>query len=148
MKKLIILRGLPGTGKSSYIAQKYYKTATPAPLAHEDDTCIVISADHFYSNLFTGEYTYVAGKIGQAHAEALTLGIQAMAFGVETIIKDDTNCSKWEYAAISAAARGFGYEIEEVDLYDGGLSDLTLAHRNTHGVPLDTIKYMRSIYER
>ena len=35
-----------------------------------------------------------------------------------------------------------------IDLYDGGLSNIELAQRNVHGVPLDTIHRMRAGYER
>ena len=64
------------------------------------------------------------------------------------IVGDNTNTCHWEYALYTTLARAFGYELEIVDLYDGGCTDEELAARNTHGVPLETISRIRANYER
>lgn len=67
---------------------------------------------------------------------------------IELIFIDNTNIKKSDYMNYLNYAEIYNYEVEIIDLFDGGLSDEELFKRNTHNVPLETIKSMRAKYQR
>lgn len=145
--KLVVLRGLPGCGKSTYI-REHFPGATPAPLAPEGWSPVIISGDHFFTHRPTGEYRFDHTKFGEAHAMAICYAVRAMRAKVPVIIADNTNVRRWEWSVLATVAESFGYEVEEVDLFDGGKTDDELATRNLHAVPLEVIQGMRSKWEK
>lgn len=132
MKKVYIMRGLPGAGKSTWI-----KNNTPG--------AVVCSADHFFEK--SGTYQFDPTNLGKAHAECFAKFQKALERGAETIVVDNTNTTKWEFEKYQNLANLHGYDVELVKIFDGGLSDEDLANRNTHGVPLENIRRMRSRWQ-
>lgn len=134
MKTLIILRGLPSSGKTTY-TRKHLEGVR------------VCSADHYFE-LATGSYVFDPKQIGSAHAWCRGKMTAFMELGIEEICLDNTNTQKWEYAwAIDLAAK-HGYAVKIVSLFDGGLTDAELAARNAHGVPEESIRRMRARWEK
>ena len=135
MKTLVIIRGLPGCGKSTY-ADNYF--------GKEENSVAFLSTDDFWGTA----YDFDPHRLGEAHAWNQVRAIQAMHSGAERIVIDNTNSQKWEYGVYVAAGVAMGYVISIVDLFDGGCSDEELAERCTHSVPADVIRAMRKRYER
>tara|TARA_R100000664_G_C2743405_1_gene131599 strand:+ start:755 stop:1219 length:465 start_codon:yes stop_codon:yes gene_type:complete len=140
MKKLIIMRGLPGSGKTHYLNEKYGWQVW-------DFGAAVCSADDFFYNE-DGEYNFVRWKIGQAHEACKTKAFNAMRLGFPKVCISNTNVCRWEYELYVRMGRHFGYEVEIVNLFDAGLTDEELAERNVHGVPVEAIAAMRARYEQ
>ena len=130
---LTILRGLPGSGKSTKISQ-----AKRRPL--------VLSADHWFYR--DGVYQFNPSEIGKAHSECQRQCILAMAAKEPWIAIDNTNTQLWEMDVYLTLAFVNGYQTEIIDLYDGNCTDDELAKRNLHNVPVTKIAQMRSRYER
>lgn len=127
-KKLaIILRGLPGSGKSTFARE----------IADDRDDCVVFNADSYH--MVDGEYRYSTEKAGWAHSQCLkAFTIQAIA-GLGTLIVDNTNTSSLQMAPYVRVAEAFGYEIWILEME---CSILDSIRRNIHGVPEKTIRKM------
>lgn len=144
-KTLTILCGLPGSGKSTR-ARLMFPGLTPAGIAPPGWSPVVVSADHYFTRL-TGEYVFDVKRLGEAHSNAQCHLVRAMKAGVEQIVVDNTHSQLWEYQLADALAVAFSYEVEVIDLFDGGCTDEELAVLNTHGVPMEVIQGMRSRWQ-
>jgi tRNA uridine 5-carbamoylmethylation protein Kti12 len=133
--KMIILRGLPGSGKTYWIKEN---------MAKED--YVVCSADHHF--MVDGQYQFNPRGLGEAHAKSQAKAICSMAIRFPYVIVDNTNTQKWEWLVYETAAKALDYSVEIIDLFDGRCTDRELFERNTHGVPLASISAMRQRYER
>ncbi len=120
-KKLVILRGLPGSGKSRFIAANFPEA-------------VVASADHFF--MVEGEYRFNPALIGEAHGACCRTVIGAAQAGNPLIVVDNTALSVAEIAPYILLAQAYGYDAEIVTLR---CDPVTAANRNTHGVPADII---------
>ena len=134
----MILRGLPGSGKSHYIEQNYNPNVTPG--------VVICSADHFF--MVDGKYKFQPHLIGQAHEECKRKVLRLMLDGCPTIIIDNTNTQKWEYALYVDMATAFGYKPRIVEV--GGRDEANVilyTKRNVHGVPRHAIEAMARRWE-
>jgi predicted kinase len=138
MKTLIIMRGLPGSGKSSVV--KLLTTGHPAE-------GVICSADHYFEK--DGEYRFDPKLLGKAHAASLKLAQDAMGAGVPLVIVDNTNTQRWEFEKYVEAAKEYGYVIHELTIgrptHPSEVEKCSA--RNTHGVPKDAIKRMAERFE-
>lgn len=132
MKKVIINRGLPGSGKSTRTRTKY-------------PDAVVASADHWFER--SGTYVFNPRDLPLAHASCKRVWREAMAAGAPVIVVDNTHVQKWTYADVLKEAAAHGYEVEFEVTFDGGLSDAELAARNAHGVPESAIASMRAKWQ-
>lgn len=135
MMMMVIMRGLPGSGKSHCAATL---------LRRHRDAVVVSADDYFVGN--DGVYRFVGAQIAQAH-ERCRRNARAAAEAGRTVIVDNTNSREWEYIDYINIAREFGMKIHIMDLGDGGMSDEELAARNSHGVPVAAIARMRARWE-
>ena len=135
-KTVTIMRGLPGSGKSTYVRDNF-------------PDAVVASADDFFMDE-NGEYVFVPWKIGEAHQSCWTVFINAVFNKERNIVVDNTNMCGWEYSNYVLLARKMGYAIQ-IHTMKAGLTDdtklTTLAKRNSHGVDLKTIKSMKERFE-
>lgn len=138
--KLTIMRGLPGSGKSSWVRAK-------CPEA------VVCSADHFFEG---GKgYQFDTSLLGMAHADCLRKALDAFHRKEEQVVIDNTNSRRWEFLNYARIAKLVGYEVVVAELVveAGWLHrsqrsrDHRLAERNIHGVPLVVIEGMRRRWE-
>ena len=145
MRKLVILRGCSGSGKTTKAKELIDDFYIDCLMT---DRACICSADNFFIDTTTGEYNFDAKKLGQAHAWCKGNVFAAMSMGAELVILDNTNTQKWEYKDYLDYAKKFGYEVEEcvVELDDDSL--LKYAERNQHGVPLEAIERMAKRFEK
>ncbi len=129
-----ILRGLPGSGKS-----------TIAKILASIADVIVCSADNLFVNRATGVYQFDKTKLPQAHAECYKKFYGCILEGYNVVI-DNTNTSEWEYKKYKDFAEKMGYQVHVINVQTN-LSDKELADRNVHKVPLETITLMRERYD-
>ena len=130
MKKLVILRGLSGSGKSTH-ATKHYQNA------------VLCSADHFFQQK-DGSYNFNPRQLGIAHNTCKDKARKAMAHGEEIVVIDNTNSKIKEMKPYLKMAEEFGYETEVIRL----ICSKNVAHdRNKHNVPKETIERMLSRFQ-
>jgi len=130
MKKVIIMRGVPGSGKST-------KAKTYGG--------IICSADDFFMQ--DGVYKFNRKLIYAAHAHCIYNFEKALFNKEPLVIVDNTHTRKWEYERYIKCAERYGYEVVIDSLKDAGLSCEELAKRNVHGVPIENIKRMLARWE-
>lgn len=144
-KLAIIMRGLPGSGKSFWIAQ--YIASLPSEVGSRLSRQGIFSTDHYFYQ--DKEYRFDAKKLPEYHQRNLTAFIQALALAEPIVICDNTNLCHWEYMAYEAAAKALGYQLRWVLL--GEPQDIThqrqCAGRNQHGLSLAQIQRMARSFE-
>lgn len=124
MKVLYLIRGVSGSGKTSFA---------------ETLGCHVYSADDYF--MVDGEYKFDPTQLGKAHAHCQDCVESAMAFGDEKIAVANTFTREWEMAHYFDLAATFGYTVFSliVENRHGGT--------NSHGVPEDKVQEMRDRFE-
>jgi predicted kinase len=135
--KVVILRGVSGTGKSTFVNKNY-------------PNAIVVSTDKFFET--NGEYKFELGKIGMAHSWCFNKYIEALYSTdpidkSETIVVDNTNIRIWEFANYILLARKLRLPVEVWSTMPTNFSVEELVRRNTHGVPAYVIQKMMFDYE-
>ncbi len=134
-KTLYLIRGLPGTGKST-IARALIEgliVTHGQAMWHEADTYFALLG-HFD-----------ASKLGEAHA-ACQQGCEATMHRGVPIIVANTFTRLWEMDAYRKLAEVYGYTVTTITV-STDLDDASLAARNVHGVPVETITRMRARWE-
>jgi predicted kinase len=133
-KVLVVLRGIPGSGKS-YTSQEI-----------SGDSNNIFSTDDYFMQ--GGNYVFDPSKLPTAHRWNQQRAIEAMDAGVTPIIIDNTNVQAWEAKGYVQAAIDRGYRIEIREPETPWKFDAEeLAKRNQHGVPIEAIKRMLSRWE-
>jgi dephospho-CoA kinase len=124
-KTLIIVRGLPGAGKS-----------TVAELL-SDEFYPVISADDFFT-LETGAYNFDVNKLHEAHAWCRDWVVKWMKENKEKIFVANTFTTESEVKSYYEIAREYDYNVISliVENRHGGIS--------IHNVPDDTLDKMKN----
>jgi len=128
MKKLFLLRGLPGSGKSSLA-----KSLMNAQTGH-------VEADMFFMK--NGEYNFDASKLKEAHEWCRKETETYMKpHGFDTVIVSNTFTQEWEMKPYYELAEKYGYVVFSlvVENRHGGI--------NEHGVPDETLEKMEKRFE-
>lgn len=139
----IIMRGLPGSGKS-YWVEEYIKSL-PKSAVHEQVK--VCSTDEFFYQ--EGQYRFNPKQLSKYHQLNLTRFIHAIANKVPVVICDNTNMAQWEFEGYCKAAKAEGYQvqIQQVGEPNNKEHQLLCADRNKHRVPLASISRMARAFE-
>ncbi len=140
MRTMYIMRGLPGSGKST-IARSLRSPISPRSPFRPT----ICSADAYMLDE-RGHYCFDAGLLPEAHANCKRDAEVATNYGRDVVV-DNTNIQRWMFQPYLELAEREDYAVVVVDVYDGGLSDEALALRNVHGCPQETIARMRARYE-
>lgn len=125
--RVILMAGVPGSGKSHYVNNKL-------GLSRES----VVSADNYFVGS-DGVYRFDPAKLGAAHGDCLRGFVSALMKGLETVVVDNTNTTAIEMSPYVALAAAYGYEVEIVRV---GCDPAVAAARNTHGVPERAVRAM------
>jgi adenylate kinase family enzyme len=128
MKLLYIVRGIPGSGKTT-IAQKVCQK--------------VFEADHyFYSfdlDLKKVVYKFDPTKISAAHRQCQKNVENSMKDGVLEIAVSNTFTQKWEVAPYIELARKYDYNVQIITVQSN--------FKNVHDVPEESIQRMKKRWE-
>lgn len=125
-KTLVLLRGLPGSGKS-----------TVAGLFPEAPH---YEADMYFTSL-NNEYIFVPDKLKEAHNWCATQTQKAMVDNEPTIVVSNTFTQEWEMKRYYELAKMHGYRVVSmiVENRHGG--------QNVHGVPADKLQVMEDRFQ-
>jgi predicted kinase len=125
MKTLILLRGLPGSGKTTLGNAMGFN-----PLAADD---------YFYDE--AGNYNFNARDLPKAHKWCLLRTEHQMEDGVERIVVANTFTQQWEMNNYFALAEQYGYQLHTVIVENrhGGT--------NIHNVPDEALQKMANRFE-
>ena len=131
MKHVIILQGVPGSGKSFYANEFVARTQAKS---------VVCSADDYFYQLGGGtKYAFDARQLGAAHGACFRKFIASVQEGVEVVVVDNTNTTVSEISPYVLGGEAYGYEVEIIRV----LCDPEVAAaRNTHKVPEKAIRAM------
>lgn len=129
-KKLVIMVGLPGSGKSTYIRN------LSAPY--------ICSADSYFEK--NGKYEFDPSKLYLAHQQSQNNCRNYMRANKSLIVVDNTNLNDKERLPYEQLAEKFGYQIEYVVFQPEKRSIEDLANRNLHGVDAAKLKIMVNKY--
>ena len=135
MKKLIILRGPSGTGKSTIARHLHDSSRKWVGL---------VEADMYF--VLDGEYKFDPSKLGQAHNWCQEQVKMSMECNDSDICVSNTSISRWELKPYLALAERFGYTVEVIRT-PGPWDRETSLSRNEHGVPAATIDRQLSKYQ-
>lgn len=128
---LVLVRGLPGTGKSTLAG--LFSPSAPT-----------LAADDYF--MVEGEYRFDPNFLGQAHAVCQHRTREALSL-FPAVVVANTFSQRWELEPYFTIAREHNAKVHVIDLFDAGLDDAALAARNVHGVPQHTIAAMRARWE-
>ncbi len=129
-KLLIIVRGLPSSGKTT-IAK--ILTANHG---------VAISVDEFMTNP-NGEYEFSKSSFIEAQRQCRDWCADLMKKETDLIVVHKTMAQSWEAEPYFEMAKDFGYLVQTLNLYDGGLTDLELSNRSEHNMPVHLIQKTR-----
>ena len=131
MKKVIVVSGISGSGKSTYA---HTLTANGG---------VILSADDYFTGYDTRPYSFDSTLLGKAHAMCFKLYVEQLQHALSEdrlVIVDNTNTTAVEIAPYMLAADAFGYLAEVHTLRCGSWNEVDMClQRNRHEVPMRTV---------
>jgi predicted kinase len=137
---------LPGSGKSTLAKSLQDTLIKEGGLSLID--AVIYSTDDFFTQNDDGKYIFNSSLLYHAHKWNKQRVSDAMNRGVLNIIVDNTNTVAKEAKSYVDMANDHGYNVVVVEANTSWAKDsFELHQRNTHGVPLETIKKMLARFE-
>ena len=129
-KSLILLRGLPGSGKT-----------TLATRLSENGKYPVYSIDDFFTDSTSGEYKFEFEKNHLAYKQCEEKTRSAMQRAIEKIFLDNTFTLEWELEPYFKLAKEFNYLIYVLTVENRH------GNKNVHGISDDQLQKMAEKYK-
>jgi predicted kinase len=134
MKTLTLLRGLPGSGKSTFAKQIWNEYA-------------ICEADKYFVDKESGEYRFDASKLKEAHSwcknevEIRMLDNQINSQYYAEIVVSNTFTQEWEMEEYHKLAEKYGYMVFSIIVENrhGGI--------NEHNVPEEKLEQMKHRFQ-
>lgn len=140
---LILMRGAPGSGKS-YLAKQIVEITIGSTFA--DYKSHICSTDDYF--MVRGVFQFSKYRLPEAHDWNQNRVKQVLRQGVSPVIIDNTNIEVWEMEPYLKEGVRNGYIIEVVEPNTPWAKKAyQLFKRNTHDVPLATIKRKLDNYQ-
>ncbi len=124
MCEIILLRGVPGSGKTTCAKEKY-------------PNHVLCEADEFFIDSKTGYYKYIPERIADAHEYCYNKVIENIEKGNDVVVAN-TFVHLWEMRPY-LDLREKGHRVKIITLNREG--------KNTHNVPEEVVKKMRNEFE-
>ena len=134
---VIIMRGLPGAGKTTYLQKILEEDLRGLP-----EPMTICSADH--SHMKDGTYQFDPKNAPTAHRECLRQFLAATQRGDSLVVVDKTNVSQWEYVQYVNIAQVHDYDVRIIEFHTPVKLSI---ERNIHGVPAEVIRGMATRWE-
>lgn len=138
MKLAKIMRGVPGSGKSTHARKMRNDFLNEAPFRRS----VIFSSD---AKLHVdGVYTWTYERMKKAHDDVLLDFVKDVSDGLAVntlLIVDNTNTTAWEISPYYRLAEAYGWNVEIIQV---NCPARTAAARTVHGVPLDKVLAMES----
>ena len=122
---VIVLRALPGSGKSTFGKRLADKAK------EEGKSVEICSADEFFYNLGGGKYRFEPSKISEAHKYCFKKYMNALNNNVDVVIVDNTNLSAFEISPYKMVAESHDYDFK---IHQVNVSPDVAFKRQQHGV--------------
>ncbi len=129
-RSIILIRGLPGSGKSSL-----------ARLLSENGKYPVFSIDDYFTDKESGEYLFDHKTNHLAYAACEENTKKSMEAGSEKIFIDNTFTLDWEMESYFLLASEFGYKLFVITVENRHGS------KNLHGVSTEQMEKMAEKYK-
>jgi predicted kinase len=129
MNTIILVRGLPGSGKSSFAAML---------------GASVLEADQYFNK--SGTYQFNRAELPYAHKWCQAEAEKYMQAQVPKFFVCNTFTQNWELLPYVELARKYAYKVVVLTI-ESGLDSGALAGRNLHSVPPDAIQRMSERWE-
>lgn len=133
-RDVVILRGLPGAGKSTWAGRQNLGNCNP----------IICSADEYFMNA-KSEYVYEAKKVAAAHVACYKKFVQACTVLAESqsdlVIVDNTNTLAHEIAPYYMHALSVGMKVQVFEFWCTIQESVA---RNMHLVPIKAITALKN----
>ena len=123
MKQLIIMRGIPGSGKSTYLKKEYPKA-------------FICSADHYFIDI-DGKYKARLNKIPLSHKACQEAFNSAILKKIPCIAIDNTNIKIQHFEKYIEIAKIYNYKVKIIRIQ---INAKTAFERNIHDVPLYAVE--------
>ena len=123
MKILYVMRGISGSGKTTYVEKVLVKKHPR--LAH-------ISQDHFWIDAY-GDYKIDTARMGEAVNWAFHKFLNALESDIPAIVVDNVNACFWHYSLYVRLAKQNGFEVQVIQMPT--ISKEVALKRNVHDVP-------------
>ena len=120
-KELILVRGLPGSGKSTFaklLGGKHLET------------------DMFFLNKESGKYEFDVSRLKEAHAWCQNTTERYMQIGEQKIVVSNTFTQEWEMKVYLSLAERYGYTVHTI------IKENRHGGETIHNVPKETINKM------
>lgn len=141
-KVLVMIRGLPGSGKT-HLATNIVRSTVGG-----DPSQFIFSADDYFVMLGRGPYQYVRSKLTEAHNYAQKKAFSAMRKGVSPVIVCNTHTQSWEMQPYVVTGVQNGYIVRVLEPNTPWARNVNeLVRKNTHGVVKESIRNMIERYE-
>jgi len=140
-KTVIINRGIPASGKSSFAKE------IVSSLPQKGISATVCSTDKYF--MIDGEYCFDLSKLREYHLKNQDRFKSALKDNVDVVICDNTNIEPWESNLYYHIAREFDYRVILMDFEPRDISAHIDAQSNDdykHNIPKDILEDMKNSY--